>query len=902
MSEFSNYLRTFNAVKDEGFTHTRIGDKTTKDFKGKIWGGSYNIPDDKYEEFMEMYFNWVFVAGNDEYMTEKQLDKGPICIDLDFKYDTAITSRQHTKEHNIDIVMIYMEKIKELLHITENSEINVYVMEKDNVNCLENKTKDGIHIIIGLNMERALQMELREMVLNKSNIKNICDDLPLTNDWKDIIDNSISSAFANWQLIGSCKPAHQPYKLTQHLIVTYKNNYWECEEQKGKFDMKSHFFNLSIRNDDRPAFNIKEGELEKAIIKYNPQEKAKAKVKIPDTLTPPPTPTPEDIQENDSYIDLLFNYIGNGYNDKKQKIVSRPDRLSIGFTLKSNNYNKDLFIKYCALREGNGKDTADETWESLAITDKTPMFNLEGIAKRVNPKKYKLWCKNRDDEIKKIGKEMILLSAQKTKLEEKQVSNNCIVDDLHACDLLKEKYGESIRKCGDTWYVNMPESNSWSRGEEYVKELIMKSRFTKRVGENEKPYSSNASGCSNIFKSLCNYNSLFPINKHFIDDINLQTKGKLYFQDKYWDFIKKSWFPITDVFPLVYIKRNAPTFDFTQDEINDFKKSVLNMFANDDDVNLYLQAMARGLAGYVEDKKFYVMKGLRNSGKGILQEQAMASFGEYCCIYDVPMSKTNHKADASDRRWVLTSQAHIKRIGLTNEVANIAGKVDLPIDGNEFKKVICSGGDIFQARGHYCDELDVKFNATTFMSLNEIPKSNPADALENMILFEMPYKFVEKAMLSEDAILYREKDSKLKDKIKTNTKWRDIYLYLIFKAFKDEPIEFSKMNETSQAEMLMINKNSDSSNPVKLFNNAFIKVEGGWVSTIDIKKVLEPAKLNDRKFGDFLKARGFIQKKGASISKLDEWGHEIKDETGKVKKYQPNGYEGLSFKQEIDDE
>jgi D-3-phosphoglycerate dehydrogenase len=37
---------------------------------------------------------------------------------------------------------------------------------------------------------------------------------------------------------------------------------------------------------------------------------------------------------------------------------------------------------------------------------------------------------------------------------------------------------------------------------------------------------------------------------------------------------------------------------------------------------------------------------------------------------------------------VLAVNAHIKRIGFTNETANIAGKVDLTIDGNELKKVI----------------------------------------------------------------------------------------------------------------------------------------------------------------------------------------------------------------------
>ena len=52
------------------------------------------------------------------------------------------------------------------------------------------------------------------------------------------------------------------------------------------------------------------------------------------------------------------------------------------------------------------------------------------------------------------------------------------------------------------------------------------------------------------------------------------------------------------------------------------------------------------------------------------------------------------------------------------------------------------------------------------------------------------------------------------------------------------------------------------------------------------------------KFSKFLTDRGFIQKRGKQISKLDEYGNELKDENGKVKKYSPQGYSGLSFKEE----
>jgi hypothetical protein len=48
-SGLDNYLRTHNAVKGEGFTHTRIGDKNLS-----IFGGSYKINDSEWKSFMEL--------------------------------------------------------------------------------------------------------------------------------------------------------------------------------------------------------------------------------------------------------------------------------------------------------------------------------------------------------------------------------------------------------------------------------------------------------------------------------------------------------------------------------------------------------------------------------------------------------------------------------------------------------------------------------------------------------------------------------------------------------------------------------------------------------------------------------------------------------------------------------
>ena len=109
-------------------TNTRIGDK-----KSNISGGNYHIPDNEYYKFLNCYYDHVFVKGNMEYLTEKQLiDKGPKMIDIDLHYSTDIKNRQHSKEHIADGLCIYMDKCREILQIPDDTSIEVYIIEKPN--------------------------------------------------------------------------------------------------------------------------------------------------------------------------------------------------------------------------------------------------------------------------------------------------------------------------------------------------------------------------------------------------------------------------------------------------------------------------------------------------------------------------------------------------------------------------------------------------------------------------------------------------------------------------------------------------------------------------------------------------------------------------------------------------
>ena len=182
-----------DAPKESIKTNTRIPSKPGN--KEQVYGGKYNIPDDKYEEFLNLYYKYCIEGGKDEFLTEIQRDEQcPILVDIDLKYDHAINSRIHTKDHIDDLVSLYLVILKDIYHFNETP-FYIFVMEKDAVNQVENGekslTKDGIHIIIGIKTSRAVQMYLRTKVLEKIGV--MWNGLPIVNTWDQVFDSSISS-------------------------------------------------------------------------------------------------------------------------------------------------------------------------------------------------------------------------------------------------------------------------------------------------------------------------------------------------------------------------------------------------------------------------------------------------------------------------------------------------------------------------------------------------------------------------------------------------------------------------------------------------------------------------------------------------------------------------------------
>lgn len=216
---FDEYLKTFSAPKgtSESLTHTRIGDQ-----KLNIYGGAYLIPDEKQSEFLKKYYEHVFLKGNLEFLTEKQLiEDGPILIDIDMHYNNNIETRQHTQDDIIDFVVEYANQMKEMMDIPDGTRIPVFIMEKPTVNILDAITKDGIHMIFGIKAHKAVQTILRDNMIKQFRSGELWSHLHFENTWDLVLDEGIVKGFTNWQLYGSRKPGHKCYLLTNYLVLEY---------------------------------------------------------------------------------------------------------------------------------------------------------------------------------------------------------------------------------------------------------------------------------------------------------------------------------------------------------------------------------------------------------------------------------------------------------------------------------------------------------------------------------------------------------------------------------------------------------------------------------------------------------------------------------------------------------
>ena len=286
--DFQDFLAKKTVKKDHTdkkvITNTRIGDKTKS-----IFGGSYNIQDAEYPTFLKLYYRDVIRKKGKEYLTEKQRDSdGPIAIDLDFRYSYNVDEKQHTSELIDDIVSEYLNVIKTIYQFDESSKFYAFVLEKPSVNRVSDKniTKDGIHIIFKIQMERNLQLYVRKQMMKIA--KDLFENLPLTNSMDEIFDEGITRGSVNWQLFGSRKPGYDKYGLTRIFEITYDPADEElCMNEKNvsSFDIEKNLTKLSIRDNKGSLSLFMKNSFITEFEKFKRENNLNERIAIPSSTT-----------------------------------------------------------------------------------------------------------------------------------------------------------------------------------------------------------------------------------------------------------------------------------------------------------------------------------------------------------------------------------------------------------------------------------------------------------------------------------------------------------------------------------------------------------------------------------------------------------------------------------------
>ena len=585
-------------VKNGEHTHTRI-----PDISSNIFGGTYNIPQSEMATFWQLYYEYVFVNENKEYLTEKQYGN-VIAVDLDFRYEHKINHKLHDKNLVDNIIGEYLTLIKKYVSIEPDIHFPVYVFEKPNVNQLKDGslTKDGIHIIIGLQIDYKIQMEIRkEMILKAPEI--FPDTMPFLNNYESIFDDGMSKGSSNFQVIGSRKPNNEAYELTiKYDMVQDPHDGEFCwnEEDVTNYINENTIQEISVRCDKYPKFE--------SLIKIS--ERA-SKVIISPEMSP-------GKNNDDKFIDLLFNVIKNEKNEKGDKIIDWNKWFQIAGILKYNNYDVSIFLKYS--EPFNDKNEAEKIWESIKNQNTNMcIYGLQNIAKEVNPKGYKEW------------------------LNKHNINYFIKVDDLtdtfQLAIIISKTLKTHLVLCRETWYM-LTDNNLWKNQKEpsfyIINEIRKYIDFSNKILVNKiaettdeelkQKYITQSKGYLNAYKWSSTSSFISVITKYlktlladdkFSDKLDT-TCDVLAFKNGIFDLRTKEFRNgilssdfITDTIPYDY----SPCDTKKKEYLKAVLKKILNN--NEEHLEYYLSLIGYSFIGSPHlEKSIYFMIDKTDNGKG----------------------------------------------------------------------------------------------------------------------------------------------------------------------------------------------------------------------------------------------------------------------------------------------
>jgi hypothetical protein len=286
---YSEFLKDHRIIKGVGvgdniITNTRIDTIINKN-NSKQYAGNFQILDNDYDEFLDLYYNEIILGKKEEKLTEIQLktEKSPLLIDIDLRFDFTLQERIFTQTDIEQLLELYLDVFEQIHQFDPDDTIEIFVMTKPNINHVTKGdlkyVKDGIHIIIGIQCDHKCQQYIRKRIIDMilDNPPPFWSNTPTTNPINEVFDERISKGDCPWQLYGSGKKELKENSKNEVYTLSYLYK-WEFDVETDTikqtnipiidFDMRQNFKKLSARYDKHPPFyasDFYENEIEKLI-------------------------------------------------------------------------------------------------------------------------------------------------------------------------------------------------------------------------------------------------------------------------------------------------------------------------------------------------------------------------------------------------------------------------------------------------------------------------------------------------------------------------------------------------------------------------------------------------------------------------------------------------------------
>jgi len=484
----------------------------------------------------------------------------------------------------------------------------------------------------------------------------------------------------------------------------------------------------------------------------------------------------------------------------------------------------------------------------------------------------KIWC-NRPRDLSKIESQWVHWGEMVEGLKDEQLNGNffnellCLpklgyvfkdaTEPMEVANfLLNYVYKGDLFRCGKEFFLQT--RSLFKTDKDAIKEdlvrTILNNEFWMTLKEDKKV-------------KVCRYNMAEEIAKMAFlntieapsirEDIDKESKGKLFFENGYWDFNARRFNEYgSATLVTIQTKINLISNPELRKQIQDrILSPIFNDFVKQD---WFMYIVSRMIAGCREDKSIYIVTGKRDCGKGVLSLLLENCFKKYISTIDLSVFAVKTSKGDAGRENSFALALESARIALMNE--STTGE----LDGNKLKQIF-SGGDSIMTRKLHHENEEMKIQASPLLFCNETPRFNCDDVWEKISELHLTSKFVTPDFPEDEKLSnvdYFPKDDSVKEKLINDPAIINEFILMLFEAYNTpvetpECVKNEKRQNVSELELI---KEAFISDPNAFMTNKEIKVTADMFGIKKAQKELKRLILGLPKYS--VKDHTYMAKRG----------------------------------------